>query len=319
MPIRFACPSCSKVYKAPDEHKGKTTTCKNCGAAVVIPEPVREVLFGVPLPPDGAVEPSPDPAPRPADPPAPTPAAVSNGRPDPVPSTQTKTRRTTAPTTRPDELGSLRAARSRRAQNRLLVKVLVLTALVTICIILAQRVIQKSHDIENTEESQGGSVGTSTEPMMTIIFDRGMDLSRDERGRLVELGRSGPGPVDFKPKQVISEDPNVKLVGELIAEYRQNKLVARKKYQDTRVRTIGAPVELVPNLVGRGATIKTVWGTWEFDDTSDIEKLNFTPKDLYLAVVEGTLVTPSRYTGCKLRGYGARLDGNGLKQSLRVR
>jgi hypothetical protein len=189
----------------------------------------------------------------------------------------------------------------------------VVAVLVVTCVILVQRVTQKARDIEAAAESQVSQDG----PSLTIIFDRGMELSRDGRGRLVEMERSGSGPVDFTAKQVICDDTNVKLVGELTAEYRRNELAARKKYQDTRVRLIGTPMKVSPRTAG-GAAIVTPGATWEFDDTLDIEQLNFTPDNLYLAVVEGVLVNPTRYKSCKLRGYGARLDGNGLKQSLRI-
>jgi len=64
--IRFACPACSKVYKAGDELAGRKTTCKSCGAIVVIPErPIQEVLYGTALPPEGMVESTPEPEPPP--------------------------------------------------------------------------------------------------------------------------------------------------------------------------------------------------------------------------------------------------------------
>lgn len=69
--IRFACPGCGKVYKAGDELAGRKTSCKHCGAIVVVPEsPVREVLYGVALPPDGVVETEPEPEDRPPSPPS---------------------------------------------------------------------------------------------------------------------------------------------------------------------------------------------------------------------------------------------------------
>jgi hypothetical protein len=37
--IRFICPICKKLYKAPDEYAGKKTACKQCGAVLAIPEP----------------------------------------------------------------------------------------------------------------------------------------------------------------------------------------------------------------------------------------------------------------------------------------
>lgn len=60
--IRFACPSCGKVYKAPDENAGRKTVCKQCNALVVIPDQaVREVVQGVPLPTNPAGETAPAP------------------------------------------------------------------------------------------------------------------------------------------------------------------------------------------------------------------------------------------------------------------
>jgi hypothetical protein len=60
--IRFACPGCNKVYSAGDELAGRKTSCKQCGAIVVVPQaPIREVLYGVALPPEGVVEATPEP------------------------------------------------------------------------------------------------------------------------------------------------------------------------------------------------------------------------------------------------------------------
>ena len=64
--IRFACPACGKVYKAGLELAGRKSICKTCSAVVVIPErPVQEILYGVALPPEGTVEPTPEPEPEP--------------------------------------------------------------------------------------------------------------------------------------------------------------------------------------------------------------------------------------------------------------
>jgi hypothetical protein len=164
MPIRFACPNCSTVYKTTDEHAGRKTVCKQCGAVVVIPEPVREVVYGVPLPPDGAVEPSPEPTHQSVVPAAPTPAPVSNGRPDPTPQKANSGRRNAAAVRRPDAMGELRARRSRRARNRLLLRMFVVAALGVTCVILAQKVIQKARDIENATEAAEGNSSQESAP-----------------------------------------------------------------------------------------------------------------------------------------------------------
>ena len=55
--IRFACPKCRKVYAAEPGQAGRQAACKQCDAIVVIPErPIREVHYGVALPPSGVVE-----------------------------------------------------------------------------------------------------------------------------------------------------------------------------------------------------------------------------------------------------------------------
>ncbi len=48
--IRFSCPKCNKVYKAANEQAGKKSLCKQCNAFVLIPQPITEVHYGVPLP-----------------------------------------------------------------------------------------------------------------------------------------------------------------------------------------------------------------------------------------------------------------------------
>lgn len=82
--IRFACPACGKIYKAEDGLAGRKTACKSCHAVVVIPEqPVREVLYGTALPPEGMVESTQEPD---AEPP-----------PEELPPERPRTRQTSAP------------------------------------------------------------------------------------------------------------------------------------------------------------------------------------------------------------------------------
>lgn len=62
--IRFACPTCEKVYKARDELAGRELVCKKCGAAFLVPErPVREVHYGTMLPSEAPAQPLPEPKP----------------------------------------------------------------------------------------------------------------------------------------------------------------------------------------------------------------------------------------------------------------
>ena len=63
--LRFACPSCKKIYKAPSGDAGKKMLCKQCGTKVVIPEGPRQqvALPGIPLPSAGEVEPEEEPTP----------------------------------------------------------------------------------------------------------------------------------------------------------------------------------------------------------------------------------------------------------------
>ena len=59
--IRFSCPICGKVYKASDDIAGRKTSCKKCGAIVVIPgQPIRVIQYGVALPDNGVVTAEPD-------------------------------------------------------------------------------------------------------------------------------------------------------------------------------------------------------------------------------------------------------------------
>gem|GEM_PF-2377030 len=48
--IRFACPGCSSVYSAAEEHAGKRTTCKKCGAKFLIPNSSDAEPASVPPP-----------------------------------------------------------------------------------------------------------------------------------------------------------------------------------------------------------------------------------------------------------------------------
>jgi|GEM_PF-369149 len=81
--IRFACPVCGKVYKAQSGQAGRRTECKKCGALVAIPErPVREIHYGIALPPPegvGVVEDAPADSPAPAAPDSPPAESVGGG------------------------------------------------------------------------------------------------------------------------------------------------------------------------------------------------------------------------------------------------
>ncbi|VTR92131.1 Uncharacterized protein OS=Singulisphaera acidiphila (strain ATCC BAA-1392 / DSM 18658 / VKM B-2454 / MOB10) GN=Sinac_3185 PE=4 SV=1 [Gemmata massiliana] len=62
--LRFACPTCRKVYKSNGGDAGKKMVCKQCGAKVIIPEaPQQAAVPGIPLPSDGEVEPEEEPVP----------------------------------------------------------------------------------------------------------------------------------------------------------------------------------------------------------------------------------------------------------------
>jgi hypothetical protein len=62
--VRFACPTCRKVYRASAGDAGKQMHCKSCGSAVIIPEPLApKPLTGIPLPSPGDVEPEEEPHP----------------------------------------------------------------------------------------------------------------------------------------------------------------------------------------------------------------------------------------------------------------
>lgn len=68
--IRFACPSCQKVYTAPEDSAGRSMDCKKCGSRVVIPQTMpQKPVHGIPLPPTDTGRPRetqwPDPPPLP--------------------------------------------------------------------------------------------------------------------------------------------------------------------------------------------------------------------------------------------------------------
>jgi hypothetical protein len=51
--IRFSCPACQKVLKAPDQGAGRKTHCPRCGQRLLIPPPVRvenKTILGRPEP-----------------------------------------------------------------------------------------------------------------------------------------------------------------------------------------------------------------------------------------------------------------------------
>jgi hypothetical protein len=51
--VRFACPTCQKVLKAPDHGIGQKTSCPRCGQRLLIPGPVQvrnKTVLGHPLP-----------------------------------------------------------------------------------------------------------------------------------------------------------------------------------------------------------------------------------------------------------------------------
>ncbi|MEO2089438.1 MAG: hypothetical protein ABGY75_08070, partial [Gemmataceae bacterium] len=76
--IRFACPSCQKVYKAPEENAGQSMGCKKCGVRVVIPKVMlQKPVLGIALPSDGPL-------------PVPTPKQTRKTEPQPVPAAPTE-------------------------------------------------------------------------------------------------------------------------------------------------------------------------------------------------------------------------------------
>src|SRR5436190_23824065 len=47
MTIAFACPSCKQPYHVPDELGGRTTRCKKCNTAMMIPHAEVGMVHGV--------------------------------------------------------------------------------------------------------------------------------------------------------------------------------------------------------------------------------------------------------------------------------
>src|SRR5262249_13718682 len=45
--IRFACPSCSRIFKTAEENAGKRILCQICKQPVQIPPPVRKAMLGI--------------------------------------------------------------------------------------------------------------------------------------------------------------------------------------------------------------------------------------------------------------------------------
>ena len=70
MSIAFRCPGCNQTYSAPDGMAGKTTTCKKCQTAMVIPAPAA-----APTPRSPAAAPV---RPTPAAPTPPSPLGAAN-------------------------------------------------------------------------------------------------------------------------------------------------------------------------------------------------------------------------------------------------
>jgi hypothetical protein len=48
--IRFACPSCSRIFKTAEENAGKRILCQICKQPVQIPPPVRKAMLGIAVP-----------------------------------------------------------------------------------------------------------------------------------------------------------------------------------------------------------------------------------------------------------------------------
>jgi hypothetical protein len=49
--IRFACPRCGAVFKAPGEKAGEKFPCPRCGQRLQVPTPLEKTVLGQPLPP----------------------------------------------------------------------------------------------------------------------------------------------------------------------------------------------------------------------------------------------------------------------------
>lgn len=61
--IRFACPTCQKALKAPDNGVGRKVSCPRCGQWLLVPPPVQllnQTVLGQPMP-DPATPPPPNP------------------------------------------------------------------------------------------------------------------------------------------------------------------------------------------------------------------------------------------------------------------
>jgi hypothetical protein len=54
--IRFACPSCSHIFKTAEENAGKKILCQICKQPVQIPPPVRKAMLGVAVPEKTVIE-----------------------------------------------------------------------------------------------------------------------------------------------------------------------------------------------------------------------------------------------------------------------
>ncbi len=53
--ISFACPGCSKIFQVKDEFAGRTTTCRGCGQAMLVPSPTNQILVPVTIIPEHQV------------------------------------------------------------------------------------------------------------------------------------------------------------------------------------------------------------------------------------------------------------------------
>src|ERR1700722_4376471 len=49
MTISFACPNCKSIWNVPDAVAGRTTQCRTCGSALLVPSPVVEESVDLPL------------------------------------------------------------------------------------------------------------------------------------------------------------------------------------------------------------------------------------------------------------------------------
>jgi hypothetical protein len=58
--IRFQCPTCQKVLKAPDNGVGQKVSCPGCGQRLQVPphiQPLNQTVLGQPMPDDPATPP----------------------------------------------------------------------------------------------------------------------------------------------------------------------------------------------------------------------------------------------------------------------